>query len=274
MRRARVVQVHPSLWCNLACAHCYSSSGPAAKAALDPALVTGLLQDAAGQGYDAIAVSGGEPLLYKGLHEVIAAARDLGMRTSLTTNAMPVTRRAAGQLRGIDLVAVSVDGPPESHNASRGSDRAFPLMHRGVGYLRESGIPFGMLFMLTQHNVNELDWVACFAVREGAALLQIHPLELAGRASGRTDTPDSIEMSWALIEALRLRRDYKDRLHVHLDAAPAARLTELELFGADEDAELSRLVPTIVLEADGTVVPVQHGFPRRFAFGDLHTESF
>jgi MoaA/NifB/PqqE/SkfB family radical SAM enzyme len=81
-----ILQIHPSLRCNLTCAHCYSSSGPQASEELDPETVCGVISDAAEMGYNVVSVSGGEPLLYAGLEQVLAHAKSLGLFTTITTN--------------------------------------------------------------------------------------------------------------------------------------------------------------------------------------------
>jgi MoaA/NifB/PqqE/SkfB family radical SAM enzyme len=63
--------------------------------------------------------------------------------------------------------------------------RAFSTMAARLEGVRRSGIPFGFIFTLTQFNLHELEWVAGFALQQGARLLQIHPLEEAGRAAER-----------------------------------------------------------------------------------------
>jgi MoaA/NifB/PqqE/SkfB family radical SAM enzyme len=93
---APVLQVHPTRRCNLACAHCYSSSGPTLRKALDVDLLSGCLEDAAALGYRQLAVSGGEPLLYDRLAELLARARALGMLTSVTSNGMLATAERWG----------------------------------------------------------------------------------------------------------------------------------------------------------------------------------
>ena len=45
-----IFHVHPSLRCNLACAHCYSSSSPAAHDALPVEAIVTAIGDAAGLG--------------------------------------------------------------------------------------------------------------------------------------------------------------------------------------------------------------------------------
>jgi len=183
-RRFRVVQVHPSLRCNLACRHCYSLSGPQRGETLPLETVLQLIADLPGLGFDAISLSGGEPLMWPGLGPALAAAQAAGLITALTTNLMPLTSARLTVLRAhLDFCAVSLDGVPASHDAIRNRRGAFAVMQSRLAELRAAGIPFGFIFTLTKTNIEELAWVARFAVEQGASLLQIHPLEEAGRAA-------------------------------------------------------------------------------------------
>jgi MoaA/NifB/PqqE/SkfB family radical SAM enzyme len=145
--------------------------------------------------------------------------------------------------------------------------------------VRASGIPFGFIFTLTQHNLNELDWVARFALEQGAKLLQIHPLEIVGRAEQEIphSRPDEIEAAYAYVETLRIQEMAGDRLLVQLDLVHrrALRANPERVFAGEgpEDSrqlQLSDLISPLVIEADGTVVPIQHGFDRTYAVGNLH----
>ncbi|MDD2473382.1 MAG: radical SAM protein, partial [Methanoculleus sp.] len=74
--------------CNLACAHCYSRSGPAC--GTEEELSTGealtLIENFAAAGVPLILFSGGEPLLREALPELARAAANRGLRTALSTN--------------------------------------------------------------------------------------------------------------------------------------------------------------------------------------------
>jgi MoaA/NifB/PqqE/SkfB family radical SAM enzyme len=48
---APVLQVHPTRRCNIACAHCYTASGPTVREELDPRLLLAVVEDAAALGY-------------------------------------------------------------------------------------------------------------------------------------------------------------------------------------------------------------------------------
>jgi MoaA/NifB/PqqE/SkfB family radical SAM enzyme len=274
------LQVHPTLRCNLSCLHCYSSSGPELRVQLPIELVTSAISAAADEGYTVVSVSGGEPLMYKPLAALLDGAHTSGALTTVTTNGMLLTRRRLDELaERVDLLAISLDGPPESHDRMRGSPHAFRQMHSRLAGLRESGIPFGFIFTLTQRNVHELDWVARFAVDEGARLLQVHPLEEVGRARRLLvgDTPDALESAYAFIEVARLRAAYEGMLTVQLDLVHGASLSRdparVYAAGYDADAPLSELVSPLVIEASGLVVPLQYGFSRPLALGSLHKAS-
>ena len=274
--RHGILQIHPTRRCNLRCLHCYSQSGPEERAELDASLIETVLEDAARLGFDVLAVSGGEPFLYRGLGQVLTRAKELGLFTSVTTNGTLLSTTRLRSLLGlVDLLAISVDGLPASHNEIRASPDAFERLVKGLPKLRATGLPFGLIFTLTQYNLHELEWVANFALEQGARLLQIHPLEPAGRALVQLEgsVPDSIESSYALLESTRLRQQYEGRLNIQLDLSyrPEA---ERVYAGTPCEAsdELASLVSPLVLETDGTLVPLEYGFARRYALGSIHQD--
>jgi MoaA/NifB/PqqE/SkfB family radical SAM enzyme len=277
-RRFRVVQIHPSLRCNLACRHCYSLSGPLREEALPLETVLQLIVDLPGLGFNAISLSGGEPLMWQGLGPALATARKAGLITALTTNLMPLTPERLAILRvNLNFCAVSLDGVPASHDAIRGRKGAFSVMQSRLTELRASSIPFGFIFTLTEANIQELAWVARFAVEQGASLLQVHPLEEAGRAASEMAgaRPSELIANAAYLACLRLQEALGDRLPVQLDLAHRGALARepWRAFGTTADTDsallLADLIDTLVIEADGTVSPVQHGFDRALALGNL-----
>ena len=279
----RILQIHPTRRCNLRCMHCYSSSGPEERAELDLTLLRKAVTDASNEGYTVVGISGGEPLLYKPLRQLLQHARECGMITTVTSNGMLLDERRLETLQGaVDLLAISLDGVPASHNRNRASERAFETMASRLEGVRSSGIPFGFIFTLTLHNLHELDWVANFALDQGARLLQVHPLEEVGRAKQflAGARPDEVESAYAHLEALRIQASAGDRLRVQLDLLDCDLLqsTPGRIFADKESPDpakspLSDLVAPLVIEADGTVVPIQHGFSRGYALGNLQEAS-
>jgi Fe-coproporphyrin III synthase len=272
-----VLQVHPTRRCNLTCLHCYSDSSPQARDEVPRPVLEDLLADATSLGYEVLAVSGGEPLLYARLPELLRVATSLGMVTMVTSNGTLADGRRLGELAGcLDLLVLSLDGPRPEHDRMRARDGAYDAMERRLETIRETGIPFGFLFTLTQFNVHQLEWAAEHAAANGASLLQVHPLEPGGRGRLLLDAvPDATEASYALLEVARLRRTFRGTLRLQLDLASAGAFGGLlrqlvTMDGAAAPGKLSEVLSPLVVEPDGWCVPVQYGFPRRFALGDLN----
>ena len=266
-----VLQLHPSRCCNIACLHCYSVSGPWHREELPLPLLLTCLRDAAALGYRQLAVSGGEPLLYRSLAQLLAGARALSMVTTLTTNGMLASaRRWQPIARLVDVVAVSIDGTPERHDAIR-STGAFTATVANLAVLRDTGVPFGFIFTLTQFNADDLDFVVRLAARHGARSVQVHPLTLHGRARDMLADarPDGIELAVALFEASRLGSELG--VAVHVDALTPAQVLRYrhELVPPRPIQRLMDAAPVLVVEADGMVVPLTHEVDRRVALGSL-----
>jgi len=272
-----IIQIHPTRRCNLRCLHCYSFSAPEERDQLSQHVLEEVVEDAAALGYRVASFSGGEPVLYQDLRRLLGHAKELGFRTTVTSNGMLLDQKRMAMLIGCtDVLAISLDGVPESHNRMRASDEAFERMLANLERVRQSGITFGFIFTLTQYNVNEVDWAARFAVEQGARLLQIHPLEEVGRASQLLvgSRPDEMESAYAYLVAERLRQMYGDRLFVQLDIFHRDLVKQFPArFYADdvwpESAQLADLVTPLVVEADGNVVPLGYGFGRRFGLGSI-----
>ncbi|UXI70049.1 radical SAM protein [Tahibacter amnicola] len=280
-----VIQIHPTRRCNLRCQHCYSTSGPEVTSELPVEWIEAFLADAAAEGFNAIGLSGGEPLVYRPLPRLLAYARSLGYYTTVTTNGLLLDERHLAAIGPhVSLVAISIDGVPEQHDRMRAMPRAFDRMRARLDLLRKTGLPFGFIFTLTLNNLDELAWVAEFAAGEGAALLQVHPLEQVGRARDYALLPpDDLELAYAFVEVARLQKEYGQRLRIQFDVADRP-LIEREPYRAfaiatpdpaiSREQPLAALVSPLVLQDDGLVVPVQHGFGRSFAIADLADGRF
>ncbi|HEX6507075.1 MAG TPA: radical SAM/SPASM domain-containing protein [Chloroflexota bacterium] len=281
--RYRVLQIHVTRRCNLRCLHCYSSSAPEEDGRVDFDALCGALSDASAEGFTVAGFSGGEPLLYKPLPELLRHARSCGMRTTVTSNGMLLDQRRLAALRGnLDLLAISLDGAPDAHDRMRASPGAFHAMASRLHGVRAAGIPFGFIFTLTNDNVDELPWVARFALDSGARLLHVHPLEMLGRANagaaGRP--PDRTARVRARMECLRIQQSAGDTLYVQLDLLSPLDATagSTAFFTGDgrpdpQHTALAELANPLVIEADGMVVPVEYAFARRYALGNLADAS-
>jgi MoaA/NifB/PqqE/SkfB family radical SAM enzyme len=272
---APVLQVHPTRRCNIACAHCYSSSGPTAREELPGELLSACITDAAALGYRQLAVSGGEPLVYPALPRLLERARRFGMLTTVTTNGMLLTHRRFDPLVPfLDVLAISIDGRPREHDAIRRRDGAFARTIGNLATVRGSGVPFGFVFTLTQHNADSLDFVVRLAAQEGARSVQVHPLTLHGRAAATMDgeRPDETELATALFEAARLGLELG--VAIHVDAVTGRQLLLFRRAFVPERPvrSLRAVAPVLVVRPDAVVVPLTHEIDPALVLGSLHEQ--
>jgi sulfatase maturation enzyme AslB (radical SAM superfamily) len=272
---APVLQVHPSRRCNIECAHCYTLSGPKVRGELPLELLANCLTDAFDLGYRQLAVSGGEPLLYAPLADLLAHARALGMLTTITSNGMLATPARWDTLAPfVDALAISIDGRPAEHDAFRRREGAFARTVANFKNIRSSGVPFGLIFTLTQHNVDSLEFIVRLAAEHSARAVQVHPLTLYGRAAAMLPEarPDGIELSAALLEASRLGRDLG--VAVHVDALSLEQLVAFRdhVVPVQPVTVLAEVAPLLVVEANALVMPLTHELSRSFVLGSLTEE--
>ena len=84
-----------------------------------------------------IVFSGGEPLLNLELPSLCSILRQENIRLTLLTTGLLLSKKADEVVKSFDEVIVSLDGPPEIHDAIRRIDGAFALVEAGVRALRQ-----------------------------------------------------------------------------------------------------------------------------------------
>ena len=278
----RIIQIQPTLRCNLRCSHCYSESGQVATDEIPAAKFENFLRQAKLLGYDYVGVSGGEPLLWNDLNLFLDLALKLGFSTSIITNGTLLTAERAAGLRGrARLVAVSVEGPPDDHDKIRGVG-SFEAMSNGITALKAEKVPFILVFTLTRHNADRLSWLYDFADKVGAGAVEVHPLAAVGAASKNLSgsVPDSIEFKVAarLLALLSFHRGIGGPATIFdVIKRDIVKQSSWAMLSTDKSAltsaSFSDLVPSLVVEPSGDIVPFIYGFPHKWAIGLIENES-
>jgi radical SAM protein len=148
--------------CDLACVHCRASAQPERHPMeLSTAEGKHLIDQIADLKVPVFVLTGGDPLKRPDLFELIAHARTMGVRVSLTPSATPLlTREMVVRLKeaGLARLAVSMDGAcAETHDAFRGMVGSFARTLDAIRWANEIGLSVQINTTFSRRNITEID---------------------------------------------------------------------------------------------------------------------
>jgi radical SAM protein with 4Fe4S-binding SPASM domain len=133
--------------------------------------------------------SGGEPLLRNDLFDLLAEAKQLALRTVISSNGTSIDSAAAGKLAGLGVsyVGISIDGDQSFHDAFRQSAGCFKAALAGVENCQKAGLKTGLRFTITKQNADKIPAVFDIAASANIRRICFYHLVKAGRAKKMTD---------------------------------------------------------------------------------------
>lgn len=148
------ILVDPTSACNLACDGCWAGRY-ADKNSLSPERLDRLFTEAKELGIYWIVFSGGEPLIYPHLFDLMAKHHDMAFMAF--TNGTLINEKTADKIIEVGNFspAISLEGWKERTDARRGPGTFDKVMH-AMDLLRERGAAFGVSITVTRENVMEV----------------------------------------------------------------------------------------------------------------------
>jgi radical SAM protein with 4Fe4S-binding SPASM domain len=151
--------------CNNCCLHCSinlpAGDDEARRRELAAAEFKDILGEAASLGCLSVRFTGGEPLLREDFEEIYIAARKLGLKVRIFTNATLITPRLAAVLKRVpplEKMEVSVYGmTSETTEKVTGNPGSYEASRRGIRLLLGFGIPFVAKGAVLPHTKSEMD---------------------------------------------------------------------------------------------------------------------
>jgi radical SAM protein len=176
--------------CDLACVHCRAESNPLRspqELTFDEA--RGLVQEikAFGAPYPLFILTGGDPAKRSDIFDIIAHAREEGLRVAMTPSATPLISRDAIRrfaAAGLVRLAVSLDGKDAaSHDSFRGVQGSFNHTLQTLDWCREFGLETQIHTTVTRHVLDDLPAIAAMIGERGIKLWALFLLIAVGRAA-------------------------------------------------------------------------------------------
>ncbi len=172
--------------CDLACVHCRASAQPD-RSPMELSTDEGkhLIDQIAAMKVPVFVLTGGDPIKRPDLFELIAHARSVGVRVSLTPSATPLlTKDVIVRLKeaGLARLAVSMDGAStETHDAFRGMSGSFARTLDAVRWANEIGLPVQINTTFSRRNIDEIDSIVALMEKLKITLWSVFFLVPTGR---------------------------------------------------------------------------------------------
>ncbi len=137
--------------CNLRCKHCLLGNRLESGESIKKEVLIKVLQEGVSLGVKDLLFTGGEPLVYKDILEVLKIASKLGYNVSINTNGTLINESMAKALADISLykIQVSIEGPQKVHDYIRGNG-TFDRAINGIKLVKKYGIKVYLNTQLTE----------------------------------------------------------------------------------------------------------------------------
>jgi radical SAM protein with 4Fe4S-binding SPASM domain len=172
--------------CSLACVHCSSDAGPDSPLEMTREDCVRILEQAMAIGADHVTFSGGEPLLWDGLDEVVRLAASAKMDTSIYTSGYsPSFAERAEHLAesGLRAIIFSLHGATDaSHDRITRVQGSYDQTRRAIQSAVDCGLNAELHFVPLSDNFRELEEIAATARTWGINRVSVLRLVPQGRA--------------------------------------------------------------------------------------------
>jgi Fe-coproporphyrin III synthase len=278
MSASATLMLHTTGRCNLECQHCYMEGSPRRREQLPFEWMEASIRAAPSLGIGAIYLTGGEPLMYDGIEDLIRVASDVdGLILTVNTNGMLLSVDHARRLRSANAqVHISIDGTPGFHDTFRRHRGAFHRTERGVGYLVAEGVPVTVVTTITTRNLNQFDAIANWAMEHGAMRLLVQPLLRLGRAVDIAGDRLSTE---ELNQLVMRTSDLTNRTSGGIAATVVGTSRQFMLAhpcaayvcnGGGCHRSIAAEIKKVVVRENGTILPEATNLDPRYAIGDVN----
>jgi MoaA/NifB/PqqE/SkfB family radical SAM enzyme len=106
--------------------------------------------------------SGGECLVHEGIDQLLECSSRSGLVTSISTNGREVPKHIDAIGKYVDILHVSMDGPPEIHDRMRGKG-SYKMVIEAIKAAQEAGVKVVTNTVLSSETVNQMPYIVDLA---------------------------------------------------------------------------------------------------------------
>jgi SynChlorMet cassette radical SAM/SPASM protein ScmF len=228
--------------CNLSCSHCWISPefSQLQQSGIPLDALKKTISEAGALGLSSVKLTGGEPLLYRQLDELLAFLASKELTIYIETNGTLIDQKMIEyfQAAKVTQISVSLDAASEEiHDKIRGIKGSYGRTLQGLRRLADSGLQFQIIMTLQRKNCNEIPGMIFLSEEVGATSLKINHLLPCGRGKKAFDNKENLELNeltrlYRMVEEEWLR---PDTLEIIFDLPVAFRsIEDIKRRGIDE----------------------------------------
>jgi pyrroloquinoline quinone biosynthesis protein E len=182
------LDLSPSHRCNHRCTYCFQGCDETTTGgtmAIEKWL--DVIREAGNIGVQELTLSGGEPLLYPGIVDLIRAATEQGIYVKLSTNGSLFTERLVADIKaaGAEYVHLSLPAVDESlYNTITGSEGDLLKVQRAIKRLKQYGFFIRVKTVLTSENSDNVDALIDYCAENEVDVVHLAPFILTGASRG------------------------------------------------------------------------------------------
>lgn len=188
--------------CNLKCSHCLVNAGSCVpNEASKPSLVSKIIRRILELEPFTVLLSGGEPLLHKGIFDIIASLSKYGMEVNVESNGTLITSKTARNLRKVHCKSISLSihgASPQTHDMLVGVKGSWKKTIDSFKLLTRHNVRTNVIFAVTKFNIYDIDDVVHLSKSLGAERIYIDEIASLGRAAINWSSlkPTSDQLGW------------------------------------------------------------------------------
>ena len=141
--------------CNLRCRYCNTWNFESKE--LTTKQIFSIIDELARLGCTRIAFTGGEPLLRNDIGDIVNYTKNKGIYIGINSNGILLAKKI-DQIKNIDLLMLSLDGPQEIHDFLRGSD-SYRNTIQAMEIAINHDIKVAITTVLTKYNLNYINFI-------------------------------------------------------------------------------------------------------------------
>jgi MoaA/NifB/PqqE/SkfB family radical SAM enzyme len=186
------MDVQYSFLCNLHCTHCLAEDLRQIKRPqLNPDDIANLCNQADALGLAHFCLTGGEPLAFPDLVEVLGAINTQHFFVQIDSNGWLMTQKKAEQLKylGVDRIQLSLDGSDaQEHDAFRNKPGSYQRVLKAIEHIKAAGLRLQIGTVVTHERAQSAEFEHFLDMTDAmGAVVAIQYPKLSGAWKNRTD---------------------------------------------------------------------------------------